>query len=159
MAHVREQLRQAIYNTLIAAGDLTTIVPVDNISIERIYLFQTPDIHSGKPDQFPAVNIIANDDVTDQGFITPCGKYEVDQQVDIEIYVNEQQQYGAAIDDIVVQVQKALFANLKLGLPITGVKYERSRMNVNLTETIYAARVLTYTYEYRVNYADPEEFA
>ena len=134
MAHVREQLRQAVYDTLIAYADLTNIVAVENISVERVDLFQQKDIHGDASDQFPAINIIANDDLTDNGFINACGKYDVEQEVQVEVYVNREDNYGSAIDWIVVQVQRALFANLKLGLPITGVKYANSRMSRDLSE-------------------------
>jgi len=157
--HVRQQLREAIESTLKAYAPLTALVVAENITVERILDFQTDDVHSGKASQFPAVNIICNDDETDSGFINPCGKYEVNQEAVIEVYVNAETNYGAAIDLIVTQVQKALFENLKLGLPITGVTYEGSRMSKDLSETIYAARVINYTYEYRVNYSDPETFA
>ena len=159
MAHVRQQLREAIETTLKNYAPLTAIVNADNISVERILDFQQDDFHSGTGSHFPAVNIICNDDEPDQGFINACGKYEVNQDAVIEVYVNKESNYGTVIDEIVVQVQKALFENLKLGLPITGVKYEGSRMSKDLSETVYAARVLAYTYEYRVNYDDPEQFA
>jgi len=157
MAHVRQQLREALFNAI--SNDAAILSAVKTVDIERIDLFQTDDIHSGKSAQFPAINIIVNDDETDSGFINPCGKYEVNQEAAVEIYVEKNKQYGAAIDEIAVLVQKALFNNLKLGLNITGVKYEGSRMSKDLSETIYAARVLNYTYEYRVNYSDPETFA
>jgi len=123
--HVRQQLREAIESTLKAYAPLTALVVAENITVERILDFQTDDVHSGKASQFPAVNIICNDDETDSGFINPCGKYEVNQEAVI----------------------------------ITGVTYEGSRMSKDLSETIYAARVINYTYEYRVNYSDPETFA
>ena len=159
MAHVREQLRQAVLSTISTNTEVLNLVNVHDIGIERILPFQKDDIHSGNGDQFPAINIIGNDDETDQGFINPNSKYEVEQQITVEIYVEKTDQYGAAIDEIVVAVQKALFNNLKLGLSITGVKYQGSRMSADLSETIYAARVLNYTYEYRINYSDPEQFA
>ena len=159
MAHVRQQLREAIENALKNYAGLTAIVDVENISVERIELFQTKDVHSGNASQFPAVNLIVNDDSTDSGFINPCGKYEVEQEVAIEVYVNRENNYGTKIDEIVVQIQKCIFENIKLNLNIKGVKYEGSRMSKDLSETIYAARVLNYTYEYRINYSDPENFA
>ena len=158
MAHVREQLRQAVYNTISANVDVLALVDFDDITIERVDLFQTLDIHDSGDKQFPAINIIGNEDETDQAFIGNCTKNEVNQEIAVEIYVNRKNQYGASIDEIVVAVQKALFNDVKLGLNITGVKYNGSRMSKDLSETIFAARVLSYTYEYRVAHSDPENF-
>ena len=151
MTHVREQLRQAIYDTISTDPDVLALVELNDISIERVNFFQqNDDIHEAAPDtQFPAINIIVNDDETNQAFMANCSKYEVEQEVNIEVYVNKVDEYGKELDSIIVPIQKALFNDIKLGLNITGVKYNRSRMSKDLSETLFAARVLSYTYEYR----------
>lgn len=159
MTHVREQLRQALFSTINTDVDVLALVDLDDISVERVDLFQTKDIHSDDENQFPAINIIVNDDETGQQYIGDCTKTDVSQEVEVEIYVNKENNYGSKIDEIAVPIQKALFNNLKLGLPITGIKYNGSRMSKDLSETVFAGRVLSYTYEYRVAYSDPENFA
>jgi len=159
MAHVREQLRQAITTTINTHAGVLALVDADDITVERVDLFQSnDDIHSNSGPQFPAINMIVNDDTTGQEFVGNCTKTEVVQEVAVEIYVEKENAYGAKLDEIAVQIQKALFANLKLGLNLTGVKYNGSRMSKDLSETIFAARVLSYDYSYRVAYSDPETF-
>lgn len=159
MTHVRQQLREAVFNAISTSPEVLALVEIENIQVERAEPFQTDDVHSGDNKiDFPAINIVANDDETDQAFMTACSKYEVNQELAVEIYVDREFQYGSKIDEIVVAVQKALFVNIKLGLNITGVKYNGSRMSFEQKETIFATRVLSYTYEYRVKYSDPEIF-
>ena len=85
--YARDTLRQAIFQALNTNADVLTVVDFDNIYLERFEPFQTKDIHSNKSAQFPAINVIVNDDNQAQTLGT-CSKFEIDQQVEIECYVN-----------------------------------------------------------------------
>jgi len=154
--YVRDQLRQAIFQAISTNAGVLAVVDVENIHLERFEAFQTKDIHSNKSSQFPAINIIANDDSSAQ-IVGNCPKFEIEQTVEIECYVNAVDNYGSKIDEIVAVVNAALYAVPSLGLKIRGgPRFDGSRMSKDLSETLYAGRVLNYTYFYTVDLRDPE---
>ena len=154
--YARDTLRQAVFQALNTNVDVLAVVDFDNIYLERFEPFQTKDIHSNKAAQFPAINVIVNDDNQAQT-LGGCTKFEIDQQVEIECYVNGDDNYGSAIDEIVNVVNKALYLVPNLGLKVRGgPRYDGSRMSKDLSESLYAGRVLTYTYFYTVDLSDPE---
>jgi len=154
--YARDTLRQAVFQALNTNVDVLAVVDFDNIYLERFEPFQTKDIHSNKAAQFPAINVIVNDDNQAQT-VGSCSKFEIDQQVEIECYVNGDDNYGSAIDEIVNVVNKALYLVPNLGLKVRGgPRYDGSRMSKDLSESLYAGRVLTYTYFYTVDLSDPE---
>lgn len=156
MAYVREQLRQAIFTALNTSADVLALVDFENVNLERFELFQTKDIHRNKSPQFPAINLILNDDAQAQT-VGNCSKFEIEQVVEIECYVNGVDNYGSKIDELVVAVNKALYAVPDLGLKIRGgPRFDNSRMSKDLSESLYAGRVLNYTYFYTVDLSDPE---
>jgi hypothetical protein len=154
--YVRDQLRQAIFQAISTNAGVLAVVGVDNIHLERFEAFQTKDIHSNKAAQFPAINIIVNDDSSAQ-VVGKCSKFEVEQTVEVECYVNAVDSYGSKIDEIVAAVNAALYAVPSLGLKIRGgPRFDGSRMAKDLSESLYAGRVLNYTYFYTVDLSDPE---
>ncbi len=60
--YARDTLRQAVFQALNTNVDVLAVVDFDNIYLERFEPFQTKDIHSNKAAQFPAINVIVNDD-------------------------------------------------------------------------------------------------
>ena len=158
MAYVREQLRQAIFTAINTSAEVLAVVEFDNINLERFELFQTKDIHRNKGPQFPAINIIVNDD-NQAEVVGNCSRFEIEQDVEIECYVNGEDNYGSKIDEIVNVVNKALYAVPNLGLKIRGgPRFNNSRMSKDLSERLYAGRILNYTYFYTVDLIDPEIF-
>lgn len=156
MAHVRQQLREAIKAQLVAG---VSLVIDQNITCGRVKPFQTEDIHSGDLGQFPAINLVTSDEQTDGRFIGSCSRYKVDQTVFVEIYVKNGDDYESELDGICVEAHKAIESDPKYGLELTGTAYAGSKSSQDLSEGLFASRVLEYTVSYRVNHTDPESFS
>ncbi len=158
MAHVRKQIRDSAQSILKNYPDLAAIVNVANITQGRVKAFQKEDIHSGADSQFPAINIHTQDDTPEQSFITGCSKYESVQVLAIEVYTNLNDGYEDELDRVCVQVEKAIANSPKLGFDDTStlIQYRGSSSAKEMSEQLFAARLLRYDIHFKVNHTDPE---
>lgn len=156
MAHVRTQIRDALQQIL--QDNVTTVIGA-NIDKGRTRPFTAKDLHSDDEDELPAINIVTDDQNTDSQFIQgDCSKYKNSQTVYVEVYVSNGDDYEASLDEICVEVEKAIADNPKLGLPIKQMRYESSKISRDAKEFIFVGRVLEYSAIYKASHQDPETF-
>ena len=155
MPHVRQQIRDAIKAQLLA--HVTLVAPV-NVTCNRIEPFQPKDAHSNDVDELPAINIVTQDESTDGRTIGNCSRYKVSQIIDIEIYSDLKDGYENEIDNICVEVQKAMETPYKLGLGLNSVAYNGSKVSREKAERPFVTRSLEYDVMFKLDHNNPEIF-